>query len=528
MVALQATIATRHALAGGAKVRRPLSVFLLTSLLDARALPQGTTLTPDLAIIGGGPAGIALALALAGGGQKVLLLEAGAMSFEQSTQNLYQGSESGVSYIPLDSGRLLYLGGSTNPWGGWFRPLDAIDFESREGVAYSGWPFARKEIEPYFARAQAMVEAGPWVYDAADQAVSDSGPLIRLGDGGLYTSWFQFSKTRDGILPTHFGQRYRNDLTRAANITPLLNANVTAIKLSADGARVDHLDIATLSGNRLTVKPRFTVLAAGAIESARLMLASNDVMKTGVGNGNDLVGRFFADHPIPRNVATLVLFDGRCAPFYSNFLTLANGAVMRAVLSPKADFLRRKNVVGSLTTVENEVKLDPLATAAIETTAEALGVDASHAKALSLGCGMELLPDPDRRLTLSGERDALGMPKLNLAMTIADDDFARFRATLAELGRQLLAARSGMIRLSYSTRAEWMAAMDWGNHHMGTTRMHDDPKSGVVDADSKVHGVGNLYVAGSSVFPTYGSSNPTMNLVALTLRLGDHLKQVMA
>ncbi len=201
---------------------------------------------------------------------------------------------------------------------------------------------------------------------------------------------------------------------------------------------------------------------------------------------------------------------------------------MRAVLSPKAEFLRRKNVVGSLTTVENEVKLDPLATAAIETTAEALGVDAAHAKAFSLGCGMELLPDPDRRLTLSSERDVLGMPKLNLNMTIADDDFARFRATLAELGRQLLAAKSGMIHLSYNTRAEWLKAMDWGNHHMGTTRMHGDPKKGVVDADSKVHGVGNLYVAGSSVFPTYGSSNPTMNLVALTLRLGDHLKEVMA
>ena len=179
------------------------------------------------------------------------------------------------------------------------------------------------------------------------------------------------------------------------------------------------------------------------------MLASNDVMKAAVGNGNDLVGRFFADHPIPRNVATLVLFDGRCAPFYSNFLTLPNGAVMRAGLSPRAEFLKSHGVVGSLTTIENEVKLDPFATAAIETTAEALGVDASRAQAFSLGCGMELLPDPERRLTLAGERDALGMPRLNLTMTITDDDFARFRLTLAELGRQLLAAKTGMIHLSY-------------------------------------------------------------------------------
>ena len=85
-----------------------------------------------------------------------------------------------------------------------------------------------------------------------------------------------------------------------------------------------------------------------------------------------------------------------------------------------------------------------------------------------------------------------------------------------------------MLRISYSHREEWLKAMDWGNHHLGTTRMSDDPKTGVVNADSQVHGVSNLFVAGSSVFPTYGSSNPTLNLIALTLRLADHLKKVTA
>ena len=85
-----------------------------------------------------------------------------------------------------------------------------------------------------------------------------------------------------------------------------------------------------------------------------------------------------------------------------------------------------------------------------------------------------------------------------------------------------------MIKLNYDRREEWLAAMDWGNHHLGTTRMSADPKTGVVDAHGQVHGVPNLYVAGSSVFPTYGASNPTLNLLALTLRLGDQLKKVMA
>jgi choline dehydrogenase-like flavoprotein len=500
----------------------------LSAFLDARSLPKDTTLTPDLSIVGGGPAGISLALALADSGQNILLLESGGQTFDANAQKLYQGQETGVAYTAMDGGRLRYFGGSTNHWGGWCRPMDVIDFESRPGVPHSGWPFARSEIEPYFARAQALVEAGPWLYDNADDAASDNGAMLSLAPGGLYTSWFQFSKTQGGVLPTHCGDRYQNDLKRAARITPLLNANVTGIRLSGDARHVDHLDAATLSGNRFAVKPRFTVLAAGAMENARLLLASNDVMTAGVGNANDLVGRFFADHPIPRDVATLVLFDGRIAGFYTNFLTLPNGAVLRAALSPRAEFLRRHNAVGSLTTIENETKLDPFATAAVETTAEALGVDASRAKALSLGCGMELAPDPDRRLTLNDTRDALGMPQMTLNMTISDDDLLHFRQTLSELGRQLLAAKSGMIHLSYSRRHEWLSAMDWGNHHLGTTRMSADPRQGVVDADSKVHGLANLYVAGSSVFPTYGSSNPTLNLVALTLRLADHLKRAMA
>jgi choline dehydrogenase-like flavoprotein len=208
---------------------------------------------------------------------------------------------------------------------------------------------------------------------------------------------------------------------------------------------------------------------------------------------------------------------------------LPNGPIVRAALSPNAAFARAKGVVGSLTTVENPVKLDELGTAAVVATAEALGVDASNARAFTLGCGMELAPDPDRRLTLTDQRDPLGMPRLKLDMHVSESDFAHYRLTLAELGRQLLAARSGMLRLNYGAGEPIkMAAMDWGNHHMGTTRMSDDPKSGVVDAQGQVYGVGNLYVAGSSVFPTYGSSNPTMNLLALTLRLGDHLKKVMA
>jgi choline dehydrogenase-like flavoprotein len=349
---------------------------------------------------------------------------------------------------------------------------------------------------------------------------------LALGAGGVYTSWFQFSKQRGGILPTHFGERYAGDLKRIENLKLFLHANATNLGLADNAASLERIDVATLNGRRFEVKPRTTVLALGAVENARLMLASRDVVAAGVGNANDLVGRFFADHPIPRDTATLVSFAGDIASYYFNSWDI-NGALLRATFAPRDDFKRSNKLLGSLTTVESPIELDELGKAAVVSTALALGVDASNARAFSIGCGLELQPDPDRRLTLIGERDILGMPRLKLANRVSDSDFARYRLTMKELGRQLLQARSGMIRLNYKTREEWLSALDWGDHHLGTTRMHVDPRQGVVDANSRVHGMANLYLAGSGVFPTYSASNPTMNLVALTLRLVDHLRKVM-
>ncbi|MGZ5961561.1 MAG: GMC oxidoreductase [Rhizomicrobium sp.] len=498
----------------------------MSAFIDARTIPSGTVLQPDLAIIGGGPAGISLALALAHTPLKIMLFESGGMDFDVKTQSLYAGKVSGISYLPLDASRLRYLGGSSNHWGGWCRPLDPIDFEQRAWVPYSGWPFGIKELEPYFKRAQALVEAGPWSYDTSTNPMNAVAQPLALGDGGVYTSWFQFSKTRDSVLPTHFGDRYADDLKRIANLKLFLHANATSLRLSDNAANLDHFDVATLNGRKFSVKAKTTVLALGAVENARLMLASRDVAAAGVGNANDLVGRFFADHPIPRDTATLVSFAGDIAGYYFNAYNL-NGALLRPAFAPRDDFKRSNAVLGSLTTVESPIELDELGKSAVVSTALALGVDASNAKAFSIGCGLELQPDPERRLTLTGDHDALGMPRLKLSNRVSDSDFARYRLTMKELGRQLLAARSGMIRLNYKTRSEWVSALDWGDHHLGTTRMHADPKQGVVDANSCVHGMSNLYIAGSGVFPTYSASNPTMNLVALTLRLAEHLKREM-
>ncbi len=270
-------------------------------------------------------------------------------------------------------------------------------------------------------------------------------------------------------------------------------------------------------------------MALGGIENARLLLVSNDVMKAGVGNQNDVVGRFFADHPIPGDTATIVVFNGNIAPYYQRPYNASPTEIIRAAFSPTDKFKREKHVLGSLATIENEIQLDAIGQAAVATTASALGVDASNMRADTVGCGMEVTPDPDRRVKLA-QRDKLGMPRLTLDMRVADSGFRALSHHDDGTGalEVALASKSGMLRINRTTREEWMSVMDWGNHHMGTTRMHTDPKKGVVDANSQIHGIGNLYVAGSSIFPTYGASNPTMNSLALTLRLADHLKKVMA
>lgn len=493
----------------------------MNSFIDARTLPSGTRLETDLLIIGGGPAGITLALALKDSPLRVTLLESGGMEFDAATQALYDGPETGTPYLPLNGSRMRFLGGSTNHWGGWCRPLEKIDFEKRDWLAHSGWPFGREVLEPYFPRAQEMVEAGPWIYDEAPNKFPVT--TLAMGAGGIETVWFQFSKMRGSVLPTHFGERYAGDLKQVSNLKLYTNANVTGLRLAKDAKSLTHVEAATLSGVKFTVVPKYVVLGAGAIENARLMLASNDVMHTGVGNTNDLVGRYFSDHPIPGNNATLVSFGGKLSPFYLG-TQHAGGAHVRAAFAPTQAFRRSRHVLGSLITVDGGAKLDPLGDAAAQTTAETMGYKTGKAHAYTIGCGFEPAPDPDRRITLDTARDALGMPRATLNNTISDDDFARYRATLEEWGRQLLASGAGILRIHHATREEWLKGLDWGNHHMGTTRMHTDPKLGVTDADGLVHGISNLFVSGSGLFPTYGASNPTMNLVALTLRLADHLK----
>ena len=207
----------------------------------------------------------------------------------------------------------------------------------------------------------------------------------------------------------------------------MLHANVTGLRLAPNASSLDHLDVATLSGRHFTVKPKYAVVALGGIENARLLLASNDVMKPGIGNANDLVGRFFADHPIPGETATIVVFNGNIAPYYQRPYN-ANPTRSSVPHSRPPIASSAHNRAGR---ARHHRKRDPARRAGPGGGRDNGRRSSASMRArcvpITLGCGIEVAPDPDRRLTLTAERDQLGMPRLKLDMRARDADFARYR-----------------------------------------------------------------------------------------------------
>ncbi|MSO78150.1 MAG: GMC family oxidoreductase [Acidimicrobiia bacterium] len=511
---------------------------------DANKVPRGTTVRTDVCIVGGGAAGITLARELAGGPHDVVLLESGGFKYAESTQDLYGGSVSGIPY-DLDATRLRFFGGSTNHWAGQCRPLDPSDFEARDWVPGSGWPFGRDTLEPYYERAQPMCNLGPFDYDAPSWINRLDGvqTLYPAGDT-LDTAVFQIAGG------TNFATKYKKQIVKARNVQLITHANVVNVR--TDGGRVVGVDARTLEGNEFAVDATVVVLATGGIENARTLLSSRDVSPAGVGNDHDLVGRYFMDHTSVA-VGQMVLADRAPDPALYFFVgvdladagipDLANG-IRRTLLgafalTPAAAAANRIPMFSASLNppvgVVGDTIHDPDITGLIGAvegrgpTRESkeivvYGGEVQHATdSFEMLVNMEPTPSPDSRVTLADEQDALGMPRAHLNWAIDPNDWQSMETGVEVMAREL--GRLGLARLHRSPAER--PDVVYGNHHMGTTRMHTDPTLGVVDTDCQVHGVANLYIAGSSVFPAVGFSNPTLTIVALALRMAERIDQVL-
>ena len=516
-------------------------------LLDARSLPQDTVIEADICIVGAGAAGIAMACQLIGQPLRVVLLESGGLDFEPDIQALNQGLVTGAPSAPLDESRLRYFGGTSNHWMGYCRPFDPQDFAARPWVRLSGWPIGPEELAPWYAKAGPVLEVPDQDYSAAHWQ-AHIAPLLRgpLTADRLRAAVFQQSP------PTRLGERYRQDIEKAGNIRAFLYANLVDIVTDATATTVTELAAACLDGGKFTVRPKIAVLACGGIENPRLLLNARSTAPAGLGNAHDGVGRCFMDHPTHEAADILLDVDPELArPPPTQLIDTLIGldpAVEQAESLGRFSayaFPRREagveakgyRAMRDITKALRRGRLPDHLWQLIGTAVGDLdGVAGdlwqrfvAETPILAVRIHPEVAPNPDSRVTLTDMRDALGLQQARLDWRLLEIDRRTIRRGLEILGEELGRHRLGRLRLMPWVLEEPFVVPGTGAyHHVGTTRMSDDPRQGVVDRHGLVHGMANLYIAGSSVFPTCGYANPTLTLVALALRLADRLKTMPA
>jgi choline dehydrogenase-like flavoprotein len=523
--------------------------------IDARSVPAGTVVETEVCIVGAGAAGITLAREFINSGFRAILLESGGAQPEEATQDLYAGGDIGRPYDIFPVSRLRYFGGTTNHWGGvWCDMPSSLDFEMREGVPYSGWPFPLSYLEPWYRRAQPVLKLGPYGYALSDWGIAPSDiPEPFRGPHFVCKVLQQGPATR-------FGPEYGPELRQARNLSIYLHANALRFDASENGGAVRRVNVGVLPGGRFTVRARIYILAAGGIENARLLLLSKSEVGVGLGNDHDLVGRFFMLH-LEYSGGIIVLTDpyadltfqtGEDGAIYKrlgvnrrfvSYISLSDETKRQLKLPtmrlrfqypriPEVDALRRlisrtapgADILQDLGSVIR--KFPGLATYTVRRMVYGRNKPPAPLAAIPLNCTSEQMPNPDSRIGLGKDLDFFGLRKVTVDWQLTAED-KRGMAT----GNRLLGAelgRRGFGRLQSTVPdddSEWPSDMRGDQHHMGTTRMHREPSMGVVDENCRVHGVENLYVAGCSVFSTGGTFNPTLTIVALALRLADHINE---
>lgn len=554
---------------------------------DARKIPAGQVLQCDVCIVGGGPAGITIARELAGGAAKVILLESGGRKETAQARDLYRGfAEPKGSHEPLEENRRRVWGGATTAWGGRCIPFDSIDFEKRSWVPHSGWPITKAQLDPFYARAVKLCEAGEYRYTTEQAFPEKQREMIAGFDGPNVTS----DRMERWGPPTHFGKRYARELESAQNITVLFHANCLHIQLQSDGQKVEQIRAASFERNEFFIRARVFVLACGGLENTRLLLASNDVMKAGIGNHSDKVGRFYMSH-LFGSLAVARLRDNTSGFIFDlerdkeqvycrrRFWITPEAQKKNRMLNAIAFFFRpplgravHRNALFSsaylakffMTTFRRN---SPGKAAAIirENRAALLGhmkIVASDAPGLVPQIALivknrwfakrrlpfilppkdhnyyylyyqsEHAPNPESRVMLHEEKDFFGMPRLVAKVRFTEMDVETVLRTHQLLREQFSATQTGELTYDESELRQdiqhEIGDFNSSAHQIGTTRMSISPVEGVVDADCRVHGIQNLFVAGSSVFPTSGHANPTLTIVALAARLADLLKEQLS
>ena len=442
------------------------------------------------------------------------------------------------------------FGGATRLWYGQCIRLDPIDFERREWVPHSGWPIGAAELDPYYDRAETIAGIRGAVYDARLwRRFGIADPAFGCDVHAKFTTYMpqpDFTKL--------FGRR----LVRSEAADLLLNAAATCLEMDCTGPRIDALTVRNEDGRIGRIRARAFALCCGGIGNPRLLLASNNVRPDGIGNDRGLVGRFFQDHP---SGTTGVVTTSKPGVIQNQFRKLTKAGIKvwpklaltetaqrrRQILNANALMLYDYDAESALIRAKSLVAaaaarrpaaiaaagartirhVPELAIRAVQSVATGKA-PAFHPSRVMLKTHVEQRPDPENRVTLSTERDKLGVPLPKLSWRVHETELATMRAMTEAVGAAFRRLGWGEVTvcpwLDGSVDAARPELEDTFHHH-GTTRMASTAGEGVTDAQGLVYGTANLYVAGASLFPTSGYANPTLTIVALAIRLADTLRQ---
>jgi hypothetical protein len=562
-------------------------------IADVTTVDNGATLNADVVVVGAGPAGIAIALEIAGAGHDVLLVESGRETFSPEIQKLADAAAWNRDlHAPMSLTTRRQVGGASVIWGGRCVPYDPVDFDPRPFVGDSNWPVAYTELLPYFQRACDWLACGRAVFDATLLDHLPKTIVPGLVDGEVRTSTLE-----RWSVPMDFGKYYGRRLRASDRVRLVTGLTCTQIVCREDESRVDHLECRSLDGKRVGVRGRAYVLACGGLENTRLLLASPGPSGKAIGNHSGHLGRWYMAHV--EGVVANVRFRTPPQATVYGYERDVNGVYLRRRFSFTREFQREQGLPNTVAWLANPDLADArhqngalsFAYLALVSplgpffapeaqrrslTGEAIpgapygGVvgsplrhhfanivrDGRSTTRFAVHFGIkrfltrqrripgffayspsnvyplqyhaEHLPNRESCAKLASDRDALGMPKLDIDLRFTDQDVDGVLRSHRYWDDYL--RRTGCGQLEYlhdNTRAAIWERIGGGFHQVGTTRMSGRPEDGVVDPNLAVHGVANLFVAGSSAFVTSSQANSTFMIIVFAVRLADHLRTVV-
>lgn len=497
-------------------------------IADILEIGEQSRLRGQVVVVGSGIAGAEVATHLARHGQDVILVESGRDRFELSIQALNDVIFLGKRHRELNPNSYYHLylppelrgvsrvrqfGGTSNVWTGKWKYLQPSDFEARPWIPNSGWPISFNDLLDYYRSAAKDYNFGDLEAEAMRPKIVELRG--KIATHGLKMSSFYWEET-----PTRTAIRFGDQMRRSENIRVILGATATELTLDPTYQRVTSVACRSLEGKELIVEGETIVLATGAFETARLLLASDRQIPEGIGNAHDLVGRFYTDHPKHH---TGTLRPKELTQQYAR--ELQYGPKPRFCICFALDDATQQEEK----LLEHVLYLKPI----YEKPLERLWRTVRGRPAYKDNNGListyrvkyvsEQVPHKKSRIKLSTECDALGKRKLEVDWCFTDQDRYSIARTLELLTHRFAEAKLGTF--DFGDKPPCLETMTDAAHQMGTTRMANRPEEGVVDTDCKVFGTENLYVASSAVFPTGPSYSPTFTILALARRLGQHLLQ---